>query len=104
MGPGRIDAGGRHVSWGITQCCKETDSPGERDATGANRHSMRTTEVFISPVTRGGSTESMTNLSDLTTTFERGSAHYQQIGYARRIGYGSRPALLIIDMAKAWTL
>jgi maleamate amidohydrolase len=46
---------------------------------------------------------SMASMTDLSANFERGSAHYEQIGYARRIGYGSRPALLVIDMAKAWT-
>ena len=40
---------------------------------------------------------------DLQATFERGAAHYSRIGYRHRIGYGSRPALLIIDMARAWT-
>ena len=44
------------------------------------------------------------SVADLAPTFEQASAHYAQIGYARRMGYGSRPALLIIDMAKAWTM
>ncbi len=46
----------------------------------------------------------MASLPDLSTAFKQGGARYLGIGYARRIGYGSRPALLVIDMAQAWTL
>ena len=39
----------------------------------------------------------------LETIFAADSDIYQRRGFQRRIGYGSRPALLIIDMANAWT-
>ena len=39
----------------------------------------------------------------LETIFTADSALYQQRGFQRRIGYGTRPALLVIDMANAWT-
>ena len=31
------------------------------------------------------------------------SEFYRGRGFQRRIGYGTRPALLVIDMANAWT-
>lgn len=46
----------------------------------------------------------MADTSDLARTFHTASALYARIGYARRIGYGSRPALVVVDMANAWTL
>jgi nicotinamidase-related amidase len=46
----------------------------------------------------------MPQATDLSRTFEAGAEWYSRIGYARRIGYGSRPALVVIDMAQAWTL
>lgn len=42
--------------------------------------------------------------ADLSDAFQRGAARYSRIGYARRMGYGSTPALVVIDMAQAWTL
>jgi len=39
----------------------------------------------------------------LETIFAADSEFYQGRGFQRRIGYGSRPALLVIDMANAWT-
>ncbi|MGI9336159.1 MAG: isochorismatase family protein [Gammaproteobacteria bacterium] len=39
----------------------------------------------------------------LETIFTADSEIYQRRGFQRRIGYGTRPALLVIDMAKAWT-
>lgn len=39
----------------------------------------------------------------LTRVFAQDSALYANRGFARRIGYGKRPALLIIDLANAWT-
>ena len=39
----------------------------------------------------------------LETIFDADSKIYQNRGFQRRIGYGSRPALLIIDLANAWT-
>jgi len=47
---------------------------------------------------------SMQKPADLSHTFEQGAERYSRIGYAHRIGYGSRPALVVIDMAQAWTL
>jgi maleamate amidohydrolase len=46
----------------------------------------------------------MPDPADLSHTFTQAAACYARIGYARRIGYGSRPALVVIDMAQAWTL
>jgi nicotinamidase-related amidase len=46
----------------------------------------------------------MPDPADLSHAFEQGAARYARIGYARRIGYGARPALVVIDMARAWTL
>lgn len=40
----------------------------------------------------------------LETIFAADSEVYQTRGFQRRIGFGKRPALLIIDLAKAWTL
>ena len=39
----------------------------------------------------------------LETIFTADSEIYQRRGFQRRIGYGTRPALIVIDMAKAWT-
>lgn len=39
----------------------------------------------------------------LKTIFAADSEIYQTRGFQRRIGYGTRPALLIIDLANAWT-
>jgi maleamate amidohydrolase len=39
----------------------------------------------------------------LETIFAADSDIYQTRGFQRRIGYGTRPALLIIDLANAWT-
>jgi len=39
----------------------------------------------------------------LEQTFNNDSTEYQQRGFQRRVGYGSRPAIVHIDMANAWT-
>ncbi len=39
----------------------------------------------------------------LQTLFAAGSELYQARGFQRKIGFGKRPALLIIDLANAWT-
>jgi maleamate amidohydrolase len=39
----------------------------------------------------------------LKTVFAADSALYQNRGFQRRIGYGTRPALVNIDLANAWT-
>ena len=39
----------------------------------------------------------------LETVFAADSEFYRGRGFQRRIGYGTRPALLVIDMANAWT-
>ena len=39
----------------------------------------------------------------LETIFAADSEFYRGRGFQRRIGYGARPALLVIDMANAWT-
>ena len=39
----------------------------------------------------------------LETIFATDSEIYRERGFQRRIGYGTRPALLVIDMANAWT-
>ena len=39
----------------------------------------------------------------LETIFAADSEVYQTRGFQRRIGFGKRPALLIIDLANAWT-
>ena len=39
----------------------------------------------------------------LETIFAADSEFYEGRGFQRRIGYGTRPALLVIDMANAWT-
>ena len=39
----------------------------------------------------------------LETIFSADSELYKDRGFQRRIGYGTRPALLVIDMANAWT-
>ncbi len=39
----------------------------------------------------------------LDKLFGASSELYQNRGFQRRIGWGSKPALLVIDMAKAWT-
>jgi nicotinamidase-related amidase len=40
----------------------------------------------------------------LAEAFEASTGHYYKVGYKARIGYGKRPALLVIDMARAWTV
>ena len=39
----------------------------------------------------------------LETIFAADSEFYRDRGFQRRVGYGTRPALLVIDMANAWT-
>lgn len=39
----------------------------------------------------------------LRQTFDLDSAEYHQRGFQRRVGYGTRPAVVHIDMANAWT-
>lgn len=39
----------------------------------------------------------------LTAAFEKASALYKARGFQRRIGFGSRPALVNVDLANAWT-
>lgn len=39
----------------------------------------------------------------LDQTFSSDTAEYQKRGFQRRIGYGSRPAIVHIDLANAWT-
>ncbi len=39
----------------------------------------------------------------LDTIFSADSKLYQDRGFQRRIGFGTRPALLNIDLANAWT-
>ena len=39
----------------------------------------------------------------LEVVFRANSQIYAERGFQRRIGYGKRPALLVIDMANAWT-
>ena len=39
----------------------------------------------------------------LETIFAADSEIYRTRGFQRRIGFGTRPALLIIDLANAWT-
>jgi len=47
------------------------------------------------------------DLSEVKAALERVFAHdlaiYNSIGFAKRLGYGKRPAVVIIDMANAWT-
>jgi len=47
------------------------------------------------------------DLSDVKAALDRVFAHdltiYNSIGFAKRLGYGKRPAVVIIDMANAWT-
>jgi maleamate amidohydrolase len=45
----------------------------------------------------------MPDPADLSRAFDEGAARYARIGYARRIGYGLRPALVVVDLAQAWT-
>lgn len=40
---------------------------------------------------------------ELETIFRFNSKLYQERGFSRRVGFGDRPALLIIDVANAWT-
>ncbi len=40
----------------------------------------------------------------LEVVFRANSDFYAERGFQRRIGFGKRPALLVIDMAKAWTM
>lgn len=39
----------------------------------------------------------------LEQTFRRDSAEYAERGFQRRVGYGTRPAVIHIDMANGWT-
>jgi hypothetical protein len=39
----------------------------------------------------------------LAVVFRANSALYRERGFQRRLGFGKRPALLIIDLARAWT-
>ncbi len=39
----------------------------------------------------------------LATIFDADTGIYQQRGFQRRVGYGTRPALVHIDLANAWT-
>ncbi|HEY0327962.1 MAG TPA: isochorismatase family protein [Rhodopseudomonas sp.] len=39
----------------------------------------------------------------LALAFEKASALYRARGFQRRIGFGSRPALINVDLANAWT-
>ncbi len=39
----------------------------------------------------------------LTAAFDAASEIYKERGFQRRIGFGSRPALVAVDMANAWT-
>jgi N-carbamoylsarcosine amidase len=39
----------------------------------------------------------------LTLAFEKASELYRARGFQRRIGFGSRPALINVDLANAWT-
>jgi nicotinamidase-related amidase len=39
----------------------------------------------------------------LTEAFEASTRIYRERGFARRIGFGSRPALISVDLANAWT-
>jgi maleamate amidohydrolase len=39
----------------------------------------------------------------LSDAFAANAALYRSRGFQRRIGYGTRPALLVIDLANAWT-
>ncbi len=46
----------------------------------------------------------MTDIQDaLETIFSADSSVYRQRGFQRRIGFGTRPALIHIDLANAWT-
>ena len=40
----------------------------------------------------------------LEVVFRANSAIYKERGFQRRVGFGKRPALIVIDLAKAWTL
>ncbi len=41
---------------------------------------------------------------DIGQAMAVGASHYRSIGFKSRVGFGKRPALLIIDMARAWTV
>ncbi|MEA2960316.1 MAG: maleamate amidohydrolase [Alphaproteobacteria bacterium] len=46
----------------------------------------------------------MDNLDDvLAKTFDFDTAIYNRRGFKRRVGFGEKPALLVIDMANGWT-
>lgn len=47
----------------------------------------------------------MTDILDqsLRTIFARNSAFYHERGFERRVGYGRKAALVVIDMANGWT-
>src|SRR5262249_34113263 len=51
--------------------------------------------------TRGGAMSDVQQA--LETIFSPDSALYQQRGFQRRIGFGTRPALIPIALANAWT-
>lgn len=45
-----------------------------------------------------------TDLQDaLSTLFSKDSEIYQNRGFQRRVGFGKHPALIVIDLANAWT-
>ena len=45
-----------------------------------------------------------TQLNDLLEkAFAMGAEEYKERGFKRRVGYGTRPAVIHIDMANAWT-
>ena len=39
----------------------------------------------------------------LEQVFDADTGIYQQRGFQRRVGFGTRPALIHIDLANAWT-
>ena len=48
--------------------------------------------------------KSLAELNDLLVeAFEANTAEYKKRGFQRRVGYGTRPAVIHIDMANAWT-
>ena len=42
--------------------------------------------------------------TNIDAAMTAGARHYSALGFKSRIGFGMRPALLIIDMAHAWTV
>ena len=53
--------------------------------------------------TRPGAVSDEELKAALEVVFRANSQIYENRGFQQRIGYGKRPALLIIDMAKGWT-